>query len=99
MPTTARNNLYSERCLNNEDLQSKSINVEDAANELINMLCEISEEAEEEEEEEAEEEEKEADEEGGKYILYGLVNVGTFRLRLLSYPSYKHLIKLLGILW
>ena len=37
-------------------LQSKSINVEDAANELINMLCTVKEEEEEEEDDETEEE-------------------------------------------
>ena len=48
-------------------LQSKSINVEDAANELINMLCEAPAEEEEEEEEEGEgEEEGEEREEGAE---------------------------------
>ncbi len=37
-------------------LQSKSINVEDAANELISMLCDIPEEDQEEEEEDSEDE-------------------------------------------
>ena len=40
-------------------LQNKSLNVEDAANELISMLCDIGEEEEEEEEEEEGEEDRE----------------------------------------
>ena len=40
-------------------MQNKSLNVEDAANELISMLCDIGEEEEEEEEEEEGEEDRE----------------------------------------
>ena len=47
-------------------LQSKSINVEDAANELINMLCEVSDEEGELEEEEEEDDDRDADDEGKK---------------------------------
>lgn len=50
-------------------LQTKSINVEEAANELINMLCEnVTQEGEEEEEGEDHDMEEQEDEEGGKLL-------------------------------
>ena len=52
-------------------LQSKSINVEDAANELINMLCTIHDEEEKEQEDEDEDEsQQEGEQEQEGELIY-----------------------------